>query len=126
MRRFFVTCLSLLLSLNMFALAPAASAMQPATPTQLLAASAFPAHAARASESATPRSASDCLVGGCDCQAACDTDPDEPPAGSDVPDCVHDKPGRALSGAPGKATAPPASPHPDHCSFPRLRPPRMA
>ncbi|WP_306392453.1 hypothetical protein [Telluria beijingensis] len=127
MRRFIVICLTLLLPLNMFALAMAASAMQPAgatehvTPSEVLIQTA-----ALETDAAVPLFADAYLAGAYDCQAGCDIDPDEPPAGADVHDSVHEDLGLPIGGTPGGAVAPPAPPRPSHSSFPPLKPPRQA
>lgn len=125
MRRFFVICLTLLLPLNMFALAMAASAMQPAAATEHVTPSEVLIHtAALETGAAVPLFADAYLAGGYDCVSTCDIDPDEPPAGADVHDSVYEELGLLLSGAPGGAIAPPAPARANHSSFPPLKPPR--
>ena len=127
MRRLFVICLTLLLPLNMFALAMAASAMQPAGAPQHVTPSQVLIHtAALETDSAVPLFADAYLGGASDCQAGCEIDPDEPPAGADVHDSVYEDFGLSIGGAPGGAVAPPAPPRPSHSSLPPLKPPRMA
>lgn len=127
MRRLFVICLTLLLPLNMFALAMAASAMQPAAATEHVTPSPVLIHtAALETDAAVPLFADAYLGGGYDCQSGCEIDPDEPPAGADVHDSVYQDLGLAIGGAPGGAVAPPAPPRPSHSSLPPLKPPRMA
>ncbi|GEM_PF-888154 len=127
MRRFFVICLTLLLPLNMFALAMAASAMQPAAATEHVTPSEVLIHtAALGTDAAVPLFADAYLSGAYDCLSACDIDPDEPPAGADVHDSVHEELGLQLSGLPGGAIAPPSPPRANHSSFPPLKPPREA
>jgi len=125
MRRFFVICLTLLLPLNMFALAMAASAIQPSGATEPVTPSEVLIHtAALETDEAVPLFADSYLPGAYDCQAGCEIDPDEPPAGADVHDSVHEDLGLQLGGRPGGAIAPPAPPRPSHSSFPPLKPPR--
>ena len=123
MRRFIVICLTLLLPLNMFALAMAASAMQPAATQHVTPSEVLIHTAALETDAAVPLFA-DAYLGGNDCQSACDIDPDEPPAGADVHDSVHEDLGLLLPGAPGGAIMPPAPPRASHASFPPLKPPR--
>ena len=125
MRRFFVICLTLLLPLNMFALAMAASAMQPAAAAEHVTPSEVLIHtAALETDAAVPLFADAYLSGGADCQSACDIDPDEPPAGADVHDSVYEELGLRLSGLAEGAIGPPAPPRASHSSFPLLKPPR--
>lgn len=125
MRRFFVICLTLLLPLNMFALAMAASAMQPAAATEHVTPSeVLILTAALETDAAVPLFADAYLGGSYDCQAGCDIDPDEPPAGADVHDSVYEDLGLQLPGVPGGAVAPRAPPRPSHSSLPPLKPPR--
>ncbi len=127
MRRLFVICLTLLLPLNMFALAMAASAMQPAGATEHVTPSEVLIHtAALETDAAVPLFADAYLPGPYDCQAGCDIDPDEPPAGADVHDSVYEDLGLQVGGSPGGAIAPPAPPRANHSSLPPLKPPRMA
>lgn len=125
MRRFFVICLTLLLPLNMFALAMAASAMQPAAATEHVTPSQVLIHtAALETDAAVPLFADAYLGGGYDCQAGCEIDPDEPPAGADVHDSMVEDLGLLLSGRPGGTVAPRAPPRANHSSLPPLKPPR--
>lgn len=125
MRRFIVICLTLLLPLNMFALAMAASAMQPVAATEHVTPSEVLIHTADLeTDAAVPLFADAYLGGGYDCQSGCDIDPDEPPAGADVHDSVCEDLGLQLSGRPGGAVAPRAPPPANHASFPPLKPPR--
>ena len=127
MRRFLVICLTLLLPRNMFALAMAASAMQPAGATEHVTPSEVLIHtAALETDAAVPLFADAYLPGPYDCQAGCDIDPDEPPAGADVHDSVYEDVGLQVGCSPGGAIAPAAPPRANHASFPPLKPPRMA
>ena len=125
MRRLFVICLILLLPRNMFALAMAASAMQPAEATVHATPSTSILHATAAD--APPSLFADAyLAGAYDCQVACDIDPDEPPAGADVHDSVNEEAGLLLADFPRMTIAPVVAPRPSHSSFPPLKPPRLS
>ena len=118
MRRVFVICLILLLPLNMFALAMAASAMLPPERAQHVIASE-PLVLTTA-----PVFADAYLPDNYDCQASCDIDPDEPPAGADVHDAVNAELSLRLADVRGGALAPPSLSHPSQSWHPLLKPPR--
>jgi hypothetical protein len=119
MRRVFVICLILLLPLNMFALAMAASAMLPPEPMQ----SAVTSEPLVGLTSA-PVFADAYLPDNYDCQASCDIDPDEPPAGADVHDAVNEDLSLRLANVRGGVPAPPSLSHPSQSWHPLLKPPR--
>ena len=119
MRRLFVICLILLLPLNMFALAMAASAMLPADPSHRIAASEPLVQSASA-----PVFADSYLPDNYDCQASCDIDPDEPPAGADVHDSVNEDVALRFADIRAVAVAPPSLSRPSHTWHPLLKPPR--
>ena len=90
MRRAIVICLILLLPLNMFAFAMAASAMQVADPSGSAVSTddrvqSAPNEASTLADAYPP--------GPYDCSVACDIDPDEPPASADVHDFVNQEAG---------------------------------
>jgi len=120
MRRVFVICLILLLPLNMFALAMAASAMLPPEPVQR----------ATVSEplvvlNSAPVFADAYLPDNHDCQASCDIDPDEPPAGADVHDAVNEDVSLRLADVRGGVLALPSLSRPSQSWHPLLKPPRI-
>lgn len=125
MRRFFVICLILLLPLNMFGLAMAASAMLPveasehATSPQNL-----PQPAPASADAVAEAIAATYLSATFDCDFSCDIDPDEPPAGADIHDSVNEEVGLQVSLLPGRVLPPGASLRPSHSSVPLLKPPR--
>ena len=119
MRRVFVICLILLLPLNMFALAMAASAMLPPEPAQRVIASE-PLVLTTA-----PVFADAYLPDNYDCQASCDIDPDEPPAGADVHDTINEEISLRLADVRGGVPAPPSLSHPSQSWHPLLKPPRI-
>jgi len=127
MRRVFVICLILLLPLNMFALAMAASAMLPADASQRALATEISGHLVQVApapvfaDSYLPDAY---LPDNYDCQASCDIDPDEPPAGADVHDSVNEDLALRLATICGGALAPPSLSHPSHSWHPLLKPPR--
>lgn len=120
MRRFFVICLILLLPLNMFALAMAASAMLPAIETHHVT-SAEPL----LQSASAPVFADAYLPDNYDCQASCDIDPDEPPAGADVHDSVNEDVSLRLADIRGGVVAPTFPARPSHCQHPLQKPPRV-
>lgn len=120
MRRVFVICLILLLPLNMFALAMAASAMLPADASPRATLSEPLVQLAPA-----PVFADSYLPDNYDCQASCDIDPDEPPAGADVHDSVNEEVGLRFADVPGSAVASNAASRPSHSWHPLLKPPRL-
>jgi curli biogenesis system outer membrane secretion channel CsgG len=120
MRRIFVICLILLLPLNMFALAMAASAML----------SAEAAHSVIATEplvhsTAVPVFADSYLPDNFNCQTSCDIDPDEPPAGADVHDFVNEEVGLRFADVTDDSVASSAASYPSHSRAPLLKPPRV-
>jgi hypothetical protein len=119
MRRFFVICLILLLPLNMFALAMAASAMLPADASPRASMSEPLVQVAPA-----PVFADSYLADNYDCQASCDIDPDEPPAGNDVHDSVNEEVGLRFADVVGDAVAPHSLSRPSLSWHPPLKPPR--
>jgi hypothetical protein len=119
MRRVFVICLILLLPLNMFALAMAASAMLPPEPMQRAVTSE-----PLVGLTSAPVFADAYLPDNYDCQASCDIDPDEPPAGADVHDAVNEDLSLRLADVRGGVPAPPSLPHPSQSWHPLLKPPR--
>ena len=119
MRRLFVICLILLLPLNMFALAMAASAMLPPEPAQRVIASE-----PLVGLTSAPVFADAYLPDNYDCQSSCDIDPDEPPAGADVHDTINDELSLRLADVRGGALAPPSLSHPSQSWHPLLKPPR--
>lgn len=123
MRRFFVICLILLLPLNMFGLAMAASAMQPALASEHATSQNSPAQPATADAVAEAISAT-YLSATFDCDFGCDIDPDEPPAGADIHDSVNEEVGLRLALMAGRVLPPGASLRPSHSSVPLLKPPR--
>lgn len=120
MRRFFVICLILLLPLNMFALAMAASAMLPADVAHRVIASEPLVQSAPA-----PVFAESYLLDNFNCQTSCDIDPDEPPAGTDVHDSLNEEVGLRFANVTGGAVAPGPSSPPSHSRHPLLKPPRV-
>lgn len=125
MRRVFVICLILLLPLNMFALAMAASAMQPAAATEHVTPSQVLIHtAALETDAAVPLFADAYLGGGYDCQSGCEIDPDEPPAGADVHDTINEELSLRLADVRGGALAPPFLSHASRSWHPLFKPPR--
>jgi hypothetical protein len=123
MRRFFVICLTLLLPLNMFALAMAASAMQPVDATHHV---ATPERLSEPANASAVVFADSYLPGAYDCQTSCEIDPDEPPAGADIHDLVDEMVDLRPSFGPGRALAPGTLWRPSHSSVPLLKPPRAA
>jgi len=121
MRRLFVICLILLLPLNMFGLAMAASALQPVEASEHATSQIDTVHAA--SEVAEAISAT-YLSAVFDCDFSCDIDPDEPPAGADIHDTVNEEVGLRLALLAGRVLPPGASLRPSHSSVPLLKPPR--
>ena len=119
MRRVFVICLILLLPLNMFALAMAASAMLPPEPSQR-AADAAP----MVQLTSAPVFADAYLPDNYDCQTSCDIDPDEPPAGPDVHDTINEALSLRLADVRGGALAPPFLSHASRSWHPLFKPPR--
>jgi len=119
MRRVFVICLILLLPLNMFALAMAASAMLPPAPSQR-AADAAPV----VQPMSAPVFADAYLPDNYDCQASCDIDPDEPPAGADVHDTINEELSLRLADVRGGVPAPPFPSHASRSWHPLFKPPR--
>jgi hypothetical protein len=119
MRRVFVICLILLLPLNMFALAMAASAMLPPEPSQRVTTSEPLVQLASA-----PVFADAYLPDNYDCQSSCDIDPDEPPAGADVHDAVNEELSLRLADVRGGVSAPPSLSHPSQFRHPLFKPPR--
>jgi hypothetical protein len=119
MRRFFVICLILLLPLNMFALAMAASAMLSAQASH----SVIPSEPLVQSAQA-PVFADSYLPDNFNCQTNCDIDPDEPPAGADVHDFVNKEVGLRFADFIGDAVAPSVSSYPSYSHSPLLKPPR--
>lgn len=121
MRRLLVICLILLLPLNMFALAMAASAMQPAE---------APQHAVSldqltlAAQHGAVAFADAYLPDPFDCQDGCDIDPDEPPAGADVHDSVNEEVGLPMADFADGVVTPVAPPRASHSFVPLLKPPR--
>ncbi|MEW7847600.1 hypothetical protein AB2N08_02765 [Massilia aurea] len=120
MRRVFVICLILLLPLNMFALAMAASAMLPADASQRALATEPLVQVAPA-----PVFADSYLPDNYNCQASCDIDPDEPPAGADVHDSVNEDLALRLGDSRSGVLAPPSLSRPSHSWHPLLKPPRV-
>lgn len=108
MRRFFVICLILLLSPKMFAVAMAVPAVQIADAQQ------------RAFSQEGPTASHLSL----DCATACDIDPDEPPAGSDVHDSVNQEAYLPFAIFPDLVVSLVTAPRPDRSSVPLFRPPR--
>lgn len=121
MRRLFVICLILLLPLNMFGLAMAASAMQTATASEHAVSQVLPAPGAAVVVDAT---SSTYLSATFDCDFSCDIDPDEPPAGADIHDTVNEEVGLRCALLAGRVLPPGASLRPSHSSVPLLKPPR--
>jgi len=119
MRRVFVICLILLLPLNMFALAMAASAMLPPEPSQR-AADAAPV----VQLTSAPVFADAYLPDNYDCQSSCDIDPDEPPAGADVHDTINEALSLRLADVRGGVPAPPSLSGPSQSWQPLFKPPR--
>ena len=119
MRRVFVICLILLLPLNMFALAMAASAMLPPEQVQRSIAAEPLVELASA-----PVFADAYLPDNYDCQTSCDIDPDEPPAGADVHDTINEELSLRLADVRGGALAPPSPSHASRSWHPLLKPPR--
>ena len=121
MRRVLVICLILLLPLNMFAFAMAASAMQVDAPSE---------HAVSKGE--LVRSAADqpstyadaYLPGPYDCSVACDIDPDEPPASADVHDSINQEVGIPLALFLDSTVIPTPSSRVSQSYGPLLKPPR--
>ena len=119
MRRVFVICLILLLPLNMFALAMAASAMLPPEPVQRVIASE-----PLVGLTSAPVFADAYLPDNYDCQSSCDIDPDEPPAGADVHDTINEELSLRLADVRGGALAPPFLSHASRSWHPLFKPPR--
>lgn len=119
MRRVFVICLILLLPLNMFALAMAASAMLPPEPSQRAVTSEPLVQLA-----AAPVFADAYLPDYYDCQSSCDIDPDEPPAGADVHDAVNENLSLRLADVRGGVPAPPSLTRLSQSWHPLFKPPR--
>ena len=119
MRRVFVICLILLLPLNMFALAMAASAMLPPEQVQRSIAAEPLVELASA-----PVFADAYLPDNYDCQTNCDIDPDEPPAGADVHDTINEELSLRLADVRGGVPAPPFLSHASRSWHPLLKPPR--
>jgi len=121
MRRLFVICLILLLPLNMFGLAMAASALQPAEASEPATSQHHTVHgAAKVAEAISATYLSAVF----DCDFSCDIDPDEPPAGADIHDTVNEEVGLRLALLAGRVLPPGASLRPSHSSAPLLKPPR--
>ena len=119
MRRLIVICLILLLPLNMFALAMAASAMPSADASHRVIASEPLVQSAQA-----PVFADSYLPDNSNCQTSCDIDPDEPPPGPDVHDYVNENGGMRFPDVTGDAVASSESSRPSCSQHPLLRPPR--
>ena len=126
MRRLFVICLILLLPLNMFGLAMAASAMQTATASEHAVSQVHPAPGTAVVVDATSSTylSATYLSATFDCDFSCDIDPDEPPAGADIHDTVNEEVGLRCALLAGRVLPPGASLRPSHSSVPLLKPPR--